>query len=102
MGLKRNVALSVTREVELLYCECMVPFTCSFSDGVCDHMGVGRIFSTGTLEDFSKIFLGGPKVEKFGLSNAKLRKQPVFSEIFKIQGGLAPLPSLPTPMCDPL
>jgi len=80
----------------------MVPFTCSFSDGVCDPMGVGRIFSRGTLEDFSKIFLGGPKVEKFGLSNAKLRKQPVFSEIFKIQGGLAPLPSLPTPMCDPL
>jgi len=59
-------------------------------------MGVEKIFPGEQLGDFSKIFLGGPKVVKFVFSHSKLMKQPFFWN-FKI-----PKPPLllhlPTPM----
>jgi len=62
------------------------------------YMVVGRIFSRGALWDLSKIFLGGQKVVKFDFSHSKLRKQPFFTEIFKIQGTKVPVRPLPTIM----
>jgi len=59
--------------------------------------------SHGRRKDFFQeggtrgFFLGRLKVVKFGFSHSKLRKQPFFAEIFKIQGALTPFP-LPTPM----
>ena len=51
-------------------------------------MGVGRIFSRGeALSEFSKMLLeGGQKWWYLFFSYWKLRKQPFFAEIFKIQG----------------
>jgi len=43
-------------------------------------------FQGGALGDFSKICLGGPKMVKIVVSHWKLRKQPFFAEIFKIEG----------------
>jgi len=62
-------------------------------------MVFGKDFSRGgALGDFSNIFLGGgPKVVKYHFSHSKLRKF-LFMEIFKFQGGKAPLPPVPTPM----
>jgi len=40
-------------------------------------------FQRGSLEDFSKTFLGGPKVVKFVFSHSKL-KNNLFAKIFKI------------------
>jgi len=54
------------------------------SDGFCHG---------GALGDFSKIFPGGPKVVKFVFFHSKLRKQPFFAEIFKIQGKGHPCPT---------
>jgi len=49
-------------------------------------MGIERIFSSGeSLEDFCKNFLGGDKSGEIFFSHVKLRKQPFFAEIFKIQ-----------------
>jgi len=62
-------------------------------------MGVGRIFTEGKLGDFSKIFLGGDqKWQNLFFSHSKLRKQPFFAKIFKIQGFFGPPAHLPTPM----
>jgi len=51
----------------------------------------------GPLADFSKIFLGVPKVVKYVFSHSKLRKQP-FCWNFQNPGGKALQPPLPTPM----
>jgi len=47
----------------------------------------------GCFKNFSR---ERPKVVKFDFSHSKLRKQPYFAEIFKIQGW--PRLPLPTPM----
>jgi len=50
------------------------------------YIGVGRTFSSGPLGpgDFSKIFLRGTMVI-FSFTHWKLRKEPFFAKIFKIQ-----------------
>jgi len=50
------------------------------------YMGVGRSFSSGPLGlgNFSKIYLRGTMVI-FGFTHWKLRKEPFFAKIFKIQ-----------------
>jgi len=50
----------------------------------------------GTWGFFLNFSNGGPKVVKFDYFYLKLRKQPFFSENFKIQGALDP--PFPTPM----
>jgi len=66
-------------------------------------VGDGIGWSHGRSEDFfqgrplgifPKFFQGGPKVVKFVFYQSKLKKQPFFSEIFKIQGEPRP-PCLP-------
>jgi len=47
-------------------------------------------FPRGPREDFSKLFLVGPKMVTFDFSHSKLRNQPFFAKNFKIQGALAP------------
>jgi len=61
-------------------------------------MGVGRIFSRlGPLRDFSNNFLGGgPNKVKTVFYHSKLRKQPFFTEILKIQGETRPSYSPPS------
>jgi len=45
-------------------------------------------FFPGGSRDFPKFFSsGGPKVVKFGFYLSKLKKQPLFANNFKIQGG---------------
>jgi len=57
-------------------------------------MGLWRIFSReGPLEDFSKFF---PGVRQSGEICFFFLENNLFAEIFKIQGGQAPIP---TPMC---
>ena len=60
------------------------------------YMGVGRIFSSGGQQGiFPKFFQGGTKSGEIFFSHSKLRKQPFFAELFKIQGGHGP--HLPPP-----
>ena len=72
-------------------------------------MGVGKIFSrSGQIMIFSKDFSRGLNVVKIRLSHSKLRKQLFLRKFyrkmsnFKIQGALAPIPPLPTPMLSTL
>jgi len=51
-------------------------------------------FNGAPAGHFSKTFPEGPKVVKFVFSHTKLRKQPFFAEIFKIQGAPLPTPML--------
>jgi len=58
-------------------------------------MGVRKTFSKGEdiwgfFQNFSR---AGTKVVKFVFPHSKLRKQPFFAEIFKIQGARPPLPT---------
>jgi len=64
------------------------------------NKGVGRIFSRGAARGFLQTLWGGAaNVVKFRFHHSKLRKQPLFAEIYKMQAGdKAPLPPFPTPM----
>jgi len=62
-------------------------------------MRVGRIFSRlGHQVIFSKFFQGRPKEVNFVFFHSKVRKQPLFSDIFEIHGGaISPLPPFRRP-----
>jgi len=68
---------------------------CDFWLKVSDSMGVGRIFSReGPLLDFTKFLLGGGKSGEICFFLLETKQTTFFAEIFKIQGGASPCPSL--------